>query len=55
MARALAFDRITTLLIDTANRPQADAAALARTMGARYLPLPRADATGINRIVRANL
>jgi magnesium chelatase subunit D len=54
-ARAIAADGITSALIDTANRPQADAQTLARTMAARYLPLPRADAKGISRIVRASV
>ncbi|MEM9138726.1 MAG: magnesium chelatase subunit D [Pseudomonadota bacterium] len=54
-ARAIAAEGITAALIDTANRPQADAQDLARLMGARYLALPRADAHGINRAVRAGL
>lgn len=54
-ARALAAEGITTALIDTANRPQAEAQDLARLMDARYLALPRADAHGINRLVRASL
>ncbi|MEM7422980.1 MAG: VWA domain-containing protein, partial [Pseudomonadota bacterium] len=52
-ASAFAAEGVTTILIDTANRPQKDAADLARRMGARYLPLPRADARGISRAVRA--
>lgn len=54
-ARSLAAEGITSVLIDTANRPQADAKDLARVMDARYLPLPRADAHGISRIVRASV
>lgn len=54
-ARALAAEGVTAALIDTANRPQKDAAALAKVMGARYLPLPRADAKGISKIVRASV
>ncbi|MEM7056012.1 MAG: magnesium chelatase subunit D [Pseudomonadota bacterium] len=54
-ARALATCGITSALIDTANRPQADAQALAKTMGARYLALPRADAKGLAKIVRASV
>ena len=54
-ARAIAAEGITTVLIDTANRPQADAKTLAQTMDAQYLPLPRADAKGISRTVRPGL
>lgn len=54
-ARAVAADGITATLIDTANRPQADAQTLAKAMQARYLPLPRADARGISRMVRAGI
>lgn len=52
-ARSIAAEAITSVLIDTANRPQAEAQNLAREMGGRYLPLPRADARGISRMVRA--
>ena len=52
-ARVLAAEALTTVLIDTGNRPQADAKALAKGMDARYLPLPRADARGLSRAVRA--
>lgn len=54
-ARVLAGEGLASVLIDTANRPQKDAQALARMMDARYLPLPRADARGISRSVRASL
>jgi len=54
-ARAIAMEGIACVLIDTANRPQADAKALAKAMDAQYLPLPRADSKGISRIVRAGL
>ncbi|MEM1163073.1 MAG: VWA domain-containing protein, partial [Pseudomonadota bacterium] len=54
-ARAIAAEGITAALIDTANRPQADAQTLARAMAARYMPLPRADARGISKIVRASV
>ncbi|MEM1298374.1 MAG: magnesium chelatase subunit D [Pseudomonadota bacterium] len=53
-ARVLAGDGVTSVLIDTANRPQRDAKALASQMDARYLPLPRADAQGLSRAVRAS-
>lgn len=52
VARSLAALRTGALLIDTAQRPQAEAASLARALGARYLALPRADATGLSRAVR---
>ena len=54
-ARAIANEGIVSALVDTANRPQADAKALALKMGAKYLPLPRADAHGISRMVRASV
>ncbi len=49
LARRLAADGIGAVVIDTANRPQAGAAALAAEMAARYLPLPRADAAAMGR------
>ena len=51
-ARVLAADMVTTVLVDTANRPQADAKALALLMAAQYMPLPRADAHKLSRAVR---
>ncbi|TXM71070.1 magnesium chelatase subunit D [Methylobacterium sp. WL12] len=41
------------ILIDTAPRPQDSARALAEAMGARYLPLPQADARKLSAAVRA--
>lgn len=52
-ARQLAALRITTVLLDTSPRPQAQAAALAAAMGARYVPLPYADAAALSRAVKA--
>jgi magnesium chelatase subunit D len=52
-ARRLRATRMTALLIDTSPRPAAEASALAAAMGARYLPLPYADATGLSRAIRA--
>ena len=43
------------LLIDTSPQPQPHAAALAQEMGARYVPLPHADAAGVSRAVNALL
>ena len=44
---------IRTLLIDTASRPQDAARRLADAMGARYLPLPHADAAAMSTAIRA--
>ncbi len=44
MARALRAQGVPAIVLDTAARPQRALAALAGEMGARYLPLPRADA-----------
>ena len=51
-ARTLFADGISTVLIDTANRPQAAARDLAAQMDARYVPMPRADAQGLSRTIR---
>ena len=52
-ARLLRAARITSLLVDTSPRPQAQAQKLAAEMGARYLPLPFADAATLSRAVKA--
>ncbi len=44
LARAIRARGVPALVLDTATRPQAGLRALAQTMGAVYLPLPRADA-----------
>ncbi|MCK2054172.1 magnesium chelatase subunit D [Methylobacterium sp. 37f] len=44
---------IRTILIDTAARPQDTARHLADAMGARYLPLPYADATAMSHAIRS--
>jgi len=41
------------LLLDTAPRPDAQAASIAAELGARYVPLPRADAHAVSLAVRA--
>ena len=51
-ARTCRAMRLTGLLIDTSPSPSPPAARLASEMGARYLPLPRADAAAISRAVR---
>ncbi|MGA2128231.1 MAG: VWA domain-containing protein, partial [Xanthobacteraceae bacterium] len=50
--RTLRAAAITTLLIDTSPRPQAAAERLAAGMGARYLPLPYADAAAMSALIR---
>lgn len=52
-ARRLAARRLAAVLIDTSTRPQAQAERVARAMGARYLPLPYADAAALSRAVKA--
>ncbi len=51
--RALRAAGYAILLIDTAQRPQALAQRFAAEMGARYLPLPYANATTLSTAVRA--
>ncbi|MGE5714721.1 MAG: magnesium chelatase subunit D [Betaproteobacteria bacterium] len=43
---------ISTLLIDTSPRPEPMAERVAAELGARYLPLPHADATAMSQAVR---
>lgn len=52
-ARPLRIAAVPALLVDTAPRPQAFAADLAKAMGARYLPLPMADAARLSDAVRS--
>lgn len=52
-ARRLRASGCAALWIDTSPQPQAGAAVLAGTMGATYVPLPRADAAAIAGPVRA--
>jgi magnesium chelatase subunit D len=52
-ARQLAALRVNAVLLDTSPRPQPQAAALAAAMGARYVPLPYADAAALSRAVKA--
>jgi magnesium chelatase subunit D len=54
-ARALRAEGVSTLLIDTSPQPQPQAAELCAAMGARYVPLPHADAAGVSRAVNALL
>ncbi|NKN33063.1 magnesium chelatase subunit D [Marichromatium bheemlicum] len=52
-ARAVRAQEMTALVIDTSPRPQQQGRELAAEMGARYLPLPHADASALNQVVRA--
>ena len=52
-AQQVRFARLTSLLLDTSPQPQAAAQALARQMGATYLPLPYAGAQKVAQAVRA--
>jgi magnesium chelatase subunit D len=52
-ARLLRAERVPTVLVDTARQPRPLTAQLAREMGARYLPLPYADAGTLAAAVRA--
>ena len=52
-ARAWRGQRLAVLLLDTAPQPQREAQQLALAMGARYLPLPHADAEAMSKAVQA--
>lgn len=52
-ARAIGQAGIGAVFLDTAARPRPEGARLALAMGARYLPLPRADAAAMHRAVAA--
>jgi magnesium chelatase subunit D len=52
-ARAPRDAGFTVLLVDTSPRPNPFARTLADVMDARYLPLPRADASTLSRAVRS--
>ncbi|MGR3494484.1 magnesium chelatase subunit D [Citreimonas sp.] len=51
MAAAIRARGIAAAVVDTGNRPTRDLATLAVTMGAAYVPLPRADAHSLSRAV----
>lgn len=53
-ARQLRGAGVTTILVDTSPRPGPLAAQFAGEMGARYLPLPHADATALSKAVLAS-
>jgi magnesium chelatase subunit D len=54
-ARQLRAAGITAVLVDTSTRPGPPGAQLASEMGARYLPLPHADATALSKAVLASV
>ncbi len=51
-AKAIGHAGIAAAFVDISPRPRPEGAALAAAMGARYLPLPRADAAAMHRAVR---
>lgn len=53
-ARQLGAAGIAAVLVDTSPRPGASGEAVAREMGARYLPLPHADAAMLSKAVLAS-
>jgi magnesium chelatase subunit D len=52
-ARAFGASGLGSVFVDISSRPRPEGAELAAAMCARYLPLPRADATGLRDAVRA--
>jgi magnesium chelatase subunit D len=54
-ARQLRAAGINAVLVDTSPRPGASGDIIAREMGARYLPLPYADATTLSKAVLASV
>ena len=55
LARVFAASGIPALVIDIATRPQPSLAGLARSMGATYLPLPRADSRLLTKVLQAGM
>ncbi len=51
-ARHLRDDGVTVLFVDTSPQPHPLARELAEAMGARYLPLPHADASSLSAVVQ---
>lgn len=52
-AKTIAASGLGAVVIDIAPRPRPDARGLAANMGARYLPLPLADAQSLSKVVLA--
>jgi magnesium chelatase subunit D len=55
VATAIRTLGLPALVIDTGNRPHPSLADLARSLGAPYLPLPRADAQRLSAVLSAGL
>lgn len=53
-ARRVRAEGVRTVLIDTSPRPQPSSQALAQELGARYTPLPHAEASSLARAVHAS-
>ncbi|MEO0974583.1 MAG: VWA domain-containing protein, partial [Pseudomonadota bacterium] len=51
-AKALAEQAVQTVLIDVSRKPQPQAAEVAEALGARYLPLPNADASKLSDAIQ---
>jgi magnesium chelatase subunit D len=45
---------LAAIVVDTSRRPQPESVRLAEAMGARYFPLPLADANGLSKVVRSH-
>lgn len=54
-ARQLAIKGFKTMLVDTSRRPRPRAAALAKALNARYLPLPQANASTLSQTVQLGM
>jgi magnesium chelatase subunit D len=54
-ARQLRAAGISAVLVDTSPRPNASGETFAKEMGARYLPLPHADAATLSKAVQASV
>ncbi|MDJ0940884.1 MAG: magnesium chelatase subunit D [Woeseiaceae bacterium] len=54
-ARLMAVSGVNTMLVDTSRRPRPRASSLAQAMGARYVPLPKADAESISATVQRGI
>lgn len=54
-AKRLSASQIDAIMIDTGQRPEQALQSLAKTMGAHYIPLPRADAKSLSATVTATL
>jgi magnesium chelatase subunit D len=55
MARVLRGMDLPSAVVDTSVRPQRELQALSTTLGATYVPLPRADAAGLSRAIGSAL